>query len=200
MRRASTSATYRRYSRSVGRSLASIWLRSVRRGASMPSMSSRASASSKRGALSADSHGCRTATRPSTARSRWNQACQASMRRKHLLEEGSIRVGLVQDAYGGGEHRRLGDPARRHLRATPRTSATPRAPRPGCTRRAADGRRCAAPSRPPTGPSSSERTSTRRALGVDRREPDRDERRVPVPLERVEPLRRLDEASRVVRP
>ena len=156
-------------------------------------MSSRASAWSKRGALSADSHGCSTATRPSTARSRWNHACHASIAGSTSSRKAAVRVGLVQDAYGGGEHRRLGDAARRDVG---RAVALARRPelRAGAVidrlRMEDDVRHH------PVGPLPLEKGAHLEpaALGIDRREPDRDKGRVPVPLERVEPLRGLDEA------
>ena len=52
-------------------------------------------------------------------------------RRHDLLEEAAVRVGLVQGANGGGEHRRLRDAARRNVGRAVALGATPRAPAPG---------------------------------------------------------------------
>ena len=162
-------------------------------------MSSRASARSKRGALSADSHGCRTATRPSTTRSRWNQACHASIAgstssRKSRFGSASCRARTAVASTGGCVMPLVG------MAGAPSHSRDSQSSGPGAV---LDGLRMKDDVRHhPVGPLPLEQRAhlDAAALGVDRREPDRDEGRVPVPLERVEPLRRLDEAAGVVRP
>ena len=116
---------------------------------------------------------------------------------KHLLEEFAVGIGFVQRPNGSGQHRGLRESARRD---TWRARTVRRAPdlRPGRIVGARvvehDVRHHSV--RPPAAKQRAHLPTA--ALGIDAREAERDERRVPVPLERVDARPGLDEEARVV--